>query len=153
MKKLFKQPIKTISKIAVFLGAILLTGVALATTPIAVPVGSIASNVGSSVTGLVVVLTDVSIIAGIGFVLASFFKFHQHKLNPTQVPLSQGITLLLIGAALLLFPTMLPTTTTAVFGAGGQFGKIGASGVKGLIGAGASGSGPPGSGGTGGPHA
>jgi len=56
------------------------------------------------------------LIAGIGFIMASFFKFHQHKLNPTQVPMSQGITLLLIGAGLAVFPHLFGTATQAVFG-------------------------------------
>ena len=134
MSKLIKQPLKAITKISLVLGSVLFTGLALAATPSAVTVSALAANVGSSVGHLAVVLTDVSIIAGIGFVMASFFKFHQHKLNPTQVPLSQGITLLLIGAALLLFPTMLPTATHAVFG-NASFGKISGSGIKALIGA------------------
>jgi intracellular multiplication protein IcmD len=133
MSKLFNQPLKAAAKIAIILGSVLFAGFALA-TPSAVSVSALADNVGKSVGHLAVVLTDVSIIAGIGFVMASFFKFHQHKLNPTQVPLSQGITLLLIGAALLLFPTMLPTATHAVFGSA-SFGKISGSGIKGLIGA------------------
>ena len=61
------------------------------------------------------ILTDIAVLAGVGFVLASLFKFHQHKLNPTQVPISQGVTLLLVGAALLVFPLLLSTTTQAVF--------------------------------------
>ncbi len=133
MSKFIKQPIQGIMKIVLFLGSTLFTGLALA-APSAVTVSAIADNVGSSVGHMAVVLTDVSIIAGIGFVMASFFKFHQHKLNPTQVPLSQGITLLLIGAALLLFPTMLPTATHAVFGSA-SFGQISGGGIRGLIGA------------------
>ena len=79
-------------------------------------------------------------IAGIGFIMASFFKFHQHKLNPTQVPLSQGITLLLIGAGLAVFPTLLPTATHAVFGSSADIAKIGGGQIGGLIGGSGSGS-------------
>ena len=134
MSKLIKHPFKAIGKITLVLGGVLFAGLALAASPSAVTVSALATNVGKSVGHLAVVLTDISIIAGIGFVMASFFKFHQHKLNPTQVPMSQGITLLLIGAALLLFPTMLPTATHAVFGSA-QFGKVSGGGIKSLIGA------------------
>jgi len=135
MSKLIKHPFKAIGKIALVFGGVLFAGLAMAATaPSAVSVSALAANVGKSVGHLAVVLTDVSIIAGIGFVMASFFKFHQHKLNPTQVPMSQGITLLLIGAALLLFPTMLPTATHAVFGSA-TFGKVSGGGVRALIGA------------------
>ena len=47
------------------------------------------------------VIQKISIVAGVGFILASFFKFHQHKQNPQQVQISQGISLLL---TLRLFP-------------------------------------------------
>jgi hypothetical protein len=40
------------------------------------------------------VLQKISIVAGVGFILASFFKFHQHKQNPQQVQLSQALLLL-----------------------------------------------------------
>ncbi len=95
---------------------------------------SISSNIGNSVGSLASILVDTSLIAGIGFVMASFFKFHQHKLNPTQIPLSQGITLLLIGAGLMVFPTLLPTATRAVFGSQTNVAKIGGSGLCNMIG-------------------
>lgn len=129
-----KQTIKLVRnlviKVAAVFGGMLVAGLAMA-EPSAITLSSISSHVDSSVGQLATVLTDVSLIAGVGFVMASFFKFHQHKLNPTQVSLSQGITLLLIGAGLMLFPTMLPTATHALFGSatiaktgGGQIGSL-----------------------------
>ena len=102
----------------------------------AVSLSTIATNVDTSVTELAGVLSDISLIAGVGFVMASFFKFHQHKLNPTQVPISQGVTLLLIGAGLMLFPTMLPTAKRALFGSQAQIAKVGGGQIKGIIGSG-----------------
>lgn len=99
-----------------------------------VTVASIATNVRSTVSSLATILQDVAIVAGIGFVLASFFKFHQHKLNPTQVPMSQGITLLIIGAGLTLFPVLLPTAGSAVVGTGQSFGSLSATALHGIIG-------------------
>ena len=93
----------------------------------------IASNLGGTVTQLSIILQDIALIAGIGFVLASFFKFHQHKLNPTQVPISQGVTLLMIGSALLLLPTILPVATKAAVGTS-AIAKISGSGITKLIG-------------------
>jgi intracellular multiplication protein IcmD len=98
-----------------------------------VTLSNIASNVGKSVSSLAIILQDLALIAGIGFIMASFFKFHQHKLNPTQVPMSQGITLLLIGAGLTLFPVLLPTAGTAIVGSKATFATIGGSGVSGLV--------------------
>jgi intracellular multiplication protein IcmD len=106
----------------------------------AITVTDLETNLGKTVTELSVILSNISLIAGIGFVLASFFKFHQHKMNPTQVPLSQGITLLLIGAALLLFPRLLPTAAKAAFGTT-KITSTQGSEIKGLIGGSGGGSG------------
>ncbi len=94
----------------------------------------IATNIGASVTSLSIILEDTALIAGIGFILASFFKFHQHKLNPTQVPMSQGITLLLIGAGLTLFPVLIPTAATVVVGTGQSLGNITGTAITNIIG-------------------
>jgi hypothetical protein len=40
-------------------------------------------------------LVDISLVAGVGFIVAGFFKFHQHKQNPQQVHISQEVLLLL----------------------------------------------------------
>lgn len=90
--------------------------------------GAIKTSVTSSIKDLMVMLQDVAMVTGVGFVIASFFKFHQHKMQPTQVPLSQGVTLLLVGAGLTIFPSLLGTATKSVFGA-----TAGAGQVTGLI--------------------
>ena len=96
-------------------------------------ISGIQGNLGKTVTQLSIILQDIALIAGIGFVLASFFKFHQHKLNPTQVPISQGVTLLMIGSALLLLPTILPVATKAAVGTS-SIAKISGKGITSLIG-------------------
>ncbi|HLB56245.1 MAG TPA: type IV secretion protein IcmD [Coxiellaceae bacterium] len=96
-----------------------------------VTLSGISTNVGKAVTNIAGLLEDVSLVCGIGFILASFFKFHQHKLQPTQVPMSQGVTLLVIGAGLCVFPHLLNTTTKAAFGA--TVSKIG-SGMSAITG-------------------
>lgn len=42
-------------------------------------------------------------IAGIGLIAASFFKFHQHKQNPTQDSLAAAVLLLTAGVGFILF--------------------------------------------------
>lgn len=76
----------------------------------------VSTNIDTSVGLLGVILVDLALIAGIGFVMASFFKLHQHKLNPTQVPISQGITLMLIGAGLMLIPYLVPLAAQTLLG-------------------------------------
>lgn len=103
-----------------------------------VALSSITKNVNSTVSQMARIFTDIALIAGIGFIMASFFKFHQHKLNPQQVPISQGVTLLLIGAALMLFTVMLPTAKRAVFGTEAKIAQVGGSGMSAVIGSGGS---------------
>ncbi len=111
----FPKFLKILSKMTALIIGLVFASVTFAKTG-GLYLSDIQSNLGSSVGQLAVILQDISLVAGIGFVMASFFKFHQHKLNPTQVPISQGVTLLLIGAGLLLFPVLLPTATKAAFG-------------------------------------
>src|SRR3990167_744076 len=82
----------------VFVFSALVTNHVMAATP--VTMGAISKNIHGAMKDFLVIFQDIGLVAGIGFVIGSFFKFHQHKMNPTQVPLSQGITLLLVGAGL-----------------------------------------------------
>lgn len=91
----------------------------------------ISTNLNKGITGLATILQDVALICGIGFILASFFKFHQHKLNPTQVPMSQGVTLLIIGAGLSVFPHLIGAVSKGVFGETAE--KLGSTDIKSLL--------------------
>lgn len=133
MKKYFK--IKNL----VILGAgLLVSGLALAATtgtPDYVAMSTISKSVDGTVSELATVLVDVCLIAGIGFIMASFFKFHQHKQNPQQVQMSQGISLLLIGCGLTLVPLLIPTASVAIMGSKGSTpAQIGGDAIHKLIG-------------------
>ena len=95
---------------------------------------TIATNVAKTVVSLAKMLQAIGLIAGIGFIMAAFFKFHQHKLNPTQVSLSQGVTLLLIGAGLTLFPVLIPTAGSTILGKSAEVAHVSGSAIKGIIG-------------------
>ena len=96
---------------------------------------TVAASVDNTVGQLATVLVDVSLISGIGFIMASFFKFHQHKQNPQQVQMSQGISLLLIGCGLTLIPLLIPTASVSVLGTAAKNpAKIGGSSIHNLIG-------------------
>ena len=139
IKKLFKAPVvKVLMKIT---GVVLLcsAGSALADSPTAIAMSNISNQVSGTVSEVAVILSDIALIVGICFILTSFFKFHQYKQNPQQVQVSQGVTLLVIGAALCLFPTMLPTATQAAFGtAGASINQVGGGEINSLIGGGGS---------------
>lgn len=98
---------------------------------------TVAKSIDSSVGQIATILTDISLIAGIGFIMCSFFKFHQHKLQPQQVSMSQGISLLLIGCGLTLVPILVPTASVAVLGsAASKPAQIGGDDIHNLIGSG-----------------
>ena len=105
----------------------------------ALSLSDIESTVGGSVLTIATLMTDVALISGVGFIMASFFKFHQHKLNPTQVPMSQGLTLLLIGAGLCVFPSLIPTASDSVFGtSNASMAQVGGTGIASLLTSGSS---------------
>lgn len=95
---------------------------------------TITSNVSAGVVNVAKILQDIALVAGIGFIFAAFFKFHAHKMQPQQVPLSQGVALLLVGAGLAVFPHLLDTATKGVFGTDVQ--HAGGTSIKGIIGSG-----------------
>jgi intracellular multiplication protein IcmD len=100
-----------------------------------VSIGTISGSVDTTVAQLGTIFTDVALIAGIGFCVAAFFKFHQHKQNPQQVQMSQGISLLLIGCGLTLVPLLMPTASVSVLGGkGANNAQVGGSAIHGLIG-------------------
>lgn len=100
----------------------------------AVTLSVIQSNIAKSVTETAKILQDLSLIAGIGFILSSFFKFHQHKLNPTQVPMSQGLSLLLVGGCLTMFPILIPTAGSTILGADASISQVSGTAISRLIG-------------------
>jgi len=86
--------------------------------------GDVTENVKKGVRGFadmaIFVMQVVAYVAGTGFVFTSFFKFDQHKKNPTQIPLSQPLTLLAIGAGLLVLPQILNGLKSALGVTGDQ---------------------------------
>lgn len=118
----------------ILLGGILIAISSLAMANTYVSLSTIQSNVAHSVTETAKILQDMSLIAGIGFIMSSFFKFHQHKLNPTQVPMSQGLSLLLVGGCLTLFPILIPTAGSTILGTSASISQVSGSAISKLIG-------------------
>ena len=78
--------------------------------------GGMASSITSSFTAVGKFLMGISYVVGIALVLAGLAKLKAHKDSPTQVPASNGIVLILIGASLLFLPTLLNVTSYTMFG-------------------------------------
>lgn len=117
-------------------GGLLFSGLAFADSGY-VTLTVISATVADTVANLSTVLVDVSIISGIGFAIAAFFKFHQHKQNPQQVQLTQGVSLLLIGCGLTLIPLLIPTASVSILGSQGQnMSHVNGTEIQKLIGSG-----------------
>jgi intracellular multiplication protein IcmD len=87
-------------------------------------IGTIATTIVDSFSGIAKLVTAGSYIAGMGFALSSILKFKQHKDNPTQIPIGTPIALLFIAAALIFLPTIFGAADTTIFGGSGSAGGI-----------------------------
>ena len=132
--------IKTLAKVSGILlgiGGLIYASNGLASTATYVTLTTVSASVDNTVSKLATIFIDLALITGIGFILGSFFKFHQHRQNPTQVQMSQGVSLLLIGCGLTLIPLLIPTTSVAVLGTqAAKPAQIGGADIKNLIGSG-----------------
>lgn len=138
--KLFKRFVKPFAGItAVF--ALFFASTTFAAAPSDITLQDIQGNIDTAVVTVASILTDIALVTGICFILAAFFKFHQHKVNPNQTPISQGVTLLVIGAALTAFTVLIPVATKTIYGKDQTIMKTGGSDMKNLIDGGSS-SGP-----------
>lgn len=81
--------------------------------------GDVAGSITQSMTNLAKLITAVSYVAGIGFAMMGLLKLKAHKDNPTQVPLSQPMVLLIIAAGLIFLPSVISTIGATIF-EGGQ---------------------------------
>lgn len=79
-------------------------------------IGAVAGRITGVVGTLANMMIAISYIAGIGFVIASMFKFKQHKDNPTQIPLGAPLALLIIGVVLVFLPLLFGPIGRTIFG-------------------------------------
>ena len=76
----------------------------------------VADTVTQSFSSIGKLMIAVAYLAGIGFVLASLFKFKQHKDNPQQIPLGTPLAMLVIGVILVFLPMIFEPAGETVFG-------------------------------------
>lgn len=135
-KLLAKKQLKSIALFAVIL-SLFAVGSAYADGGSVPTIKDLSDNLSGGLAFVTRIIQYIAIIAGIGFVFGAFHKFHANKMNPTQVPLSQGVTMLLIGSALLVFPTLLETGAKMMVsgpnGQGFQQAKIGGDEINGFV--------------------
>jgi intracellular multiplication protein IcmD len=92
-------------------------------------IGEITKRVTGTFEGIAGLMVAVSYVAGIGFVIASLFKFKQHKDNPTQITLGAPLALLIIGIVLVFLPALFGPAGETVFGEGAKTGYPGAGDI------------------------
>jgi len=92
--------------------------------------GGIATNITTSFEAIGHLLIAIAYIAGIGFGIASIFKFKQHKDNPTQIPIGTPIALLAIAIALLFLPAFFGPAGETLFGSASKTAAGGFEGTK-----------------------
>lgn len=93
-------------------------------------IGEIATNITKSFEGIGKLILAIAFVAGIGFVMASVFKFKQHKDNPTQIPLGTPIALLAVGVTLIFLPSIITPAGTTLFGEGAKAGNFSGAGIS-----------------------
>ncbi len=77
---------------------------------------SIFGTISDNLAAIPQVIMGVATIAGLGFSVASIFKFKQHKDSPQQVPLGQPIALLGFGVMLIWLPFLLQSLGGTIAG-------------------------------------
>jgi intracellular multiplication protein IcmD len=100
-------------------------------------IGDIADTIVKSFESIGKLMIATAYISGIGFTIASVFKFKQHRDNPTQIPIGAPIALLAIGVILIFLPGIIGPVGETLFGTNnlnemsGGFTGSGASSIPG----------------------
>lgn len=113
--------------VLISLGLLCLPGANVMAATSATSLSILATNLTSSIQSIATLVTAGSYISGICFALGAIMKFKQHKDNPTQILIGTPISLLLIGAALIFFPSVLKIAASGVFGTTTTSGASGTS--------------------------
>jgi uncharacterized membrane protein len=98
-----------------------------------ITLSSVLTNMNSTSSQTAGILQDILLLIGICFIPAGIFKAWQHKNNPTQVTFGHALTLIVIGAALILFPYLLKLSAQTFLGTT-TLPTVGGSEIQQLIG-------------------
>lgn len=79
-------------------------------------IGTVAKNIQNQLGGVARLVTAGAYLSGMAFAVAAIVKFKAHKDNPTQVPISQGVVLLFVAAALMWAPSVFKAAGITAFG-------------------------------------
>lgn len=79
-------------------------------------IGSVFRRLTKPLTAFDDLLIEVAYLAGVGFGITGIFKLKQHKDNPQQVPITNGIALMMTGVLLVFMPGLINPTAKSIFG-------------------------------------
>jgi len=77
---------------------------------------TIAENITNTFSSLVKLITGGAYVVGFALAMVGILKLKAHKDNPTQIPISTGVALIFVGAALVFLPTLLGVGASTIFG-------------------------------------
>lgn len=78
--------------------------------------GDMFTNLGQSFPNFGRLLVASSYVSGIGFGIASAYKFKQYKDNPTQIPIGTPVALIIVSTLLIFMPTLARPAANSLFG-------------------------------------
>lgn len=112
--------VKSMVKVAVYAAVVVGIFTAGAYADVVSPpdnsIGAVAQNVSRSFGAMGLMMSSISYLAGISFVIASVFKLKQHKDNPQQIPVTTGITMLALGIGMVTMPSVVGMGGATLFG-------------------------------------
>lgn len=101
------------------------TSIMLVSNAYAENLGTMASTVKSTFENVGLATTALAYVAGLGFAISAILKFKAHKDNPSQTPIGQPISQMLIAAGLLFMPTVFQSVGNTFFKAPDNCGPSG----------------------------
>lgn len=93
--------------------------------------GDVAGNVRDTMNNVAQLITAVSYVAGVGFAVMGMLKLKAHKDQPTQVPLSQPMVLLVIAAGLVFLPSLIKSAGATIWSESAENANTKGTGVLG----------------------
>lgn len=93
--------------------------------------GDVAGNVRDTMNNVAQLITAVSYVCGVGFAVMGMLKLKAHKEQPTQVPLSQPMVLLIIAAGLVFLPSLIKSAGSTIWSESAENANTKGTGVLG----------------------
>lgn len=127
IKKFFSS--SKVKAILTLLGAGLFFYITSAFAETGESIGTVASNVTSTMTNVGQLLGAGAYVAGFGLTIISLFKFKQHHENPQQHTLGAPIGILAIGVALIFLPSVVTTGGQTIWSGSQSYGGFSGKGL------------------------